>query len=56
MAFRPDCDTAGAQEIAERILLGLSSQKMGLAGVELAVTIGIAALCRAERRLFRDVP
>jgi GGDEF domain-containing protein len=43
MAFRPDCDTAGAQEIAERILLGLSSQKMGLAGVELAVTIGIAA-------------
>lgn len=43
MVFFPNCDTDGALEIAERMLLRLPSQKMGLAGVELAVMIGIAA-------------
>ena len=57
MAFRSDCDTAGAYEIAERILQKLSTQGMAFAGVELAVTIGIAANDGANTdfsRMYRD--
>ena len=57
MAFRSDCDTVGAYEIAERILYKLSTQGMALAGVELAVTIGIAASDGANTdfsRMYRD--
>jgi diguanylate cyclase (GGDEF)-like protein len=42
MIFRPDCEASAAIRIAEQILLHLSNQKMSIAGVKLAVTIGIA--------------
>ena len=42
MIFRPHCEASDAVRIAEQILLQLSNQKMSIAGVKLAVTIGIA--------------
>jgi diguanylate cyclase (GGDEF)-like protein len=44
MIFRPHCDASDAVRVAEQILLQLSNQKMSIAGVKLAVTIGIATL------------
>jgi diguanylate cyclase (GGDEF)-like protein len=44
MIFRPDCEASDAVRVAEQFLLQLSNQKMSIAGVKLAVTIGIATL------------
>lgn len=41
--FAPDCDAAGATEIARCILAGLSRQKMPLTGANFTVSIGVAA-------------
>lgn len=42
MIFRPNCGEGGAIKVAEGISLQLSDQKMSIAGVKLAVTIGVA--------------
>ena len=57
MVFCPKCDTGHAYEIAERILTEMSNSKMSLAGLEPAVTIGIAAYDEDNgdfSRLYRD--
>jgi len=42
MMFRPHCEAGDTVGVAEQIVLQLSRQKMSIAGVKLAVTIGIA--------------
>ena len=57
MVFCPECDRGDALELAERILARLSSQKMPLARVKLAVTIGIAVHDGANAdfsQMYRD--
>ena len=57
MIFAPDCDTDGAEEIAQRILARLSKQAMPLAGARFSVSIGIAVHDGASSdfaRMYRD--
>jgi len=57
MVFCPECDRGDALDLAERILARLSSQKMPLARVKLAVTIGIAVHDGANAdfsQMYRD--
>jgi GGDEF domain-containing protein len=56
-SFSPTAIQTALSKLQERILLRLSSQKMGLAGVELAVMIGIAAhegVNADFSRMYRD--
>ena len=57
LIFAADCDTEGAEEIARRILAGLSTQQESLDGVRFSVSIGIAVQARPGARfdqMYRD--
>jgi diguanylate cyclase (GGDEF)-like protein len=57
MVFSNDCDMTRAEEMAERILAGISRQELVLAGAKFSVSIGIATHDPADTdfsRMYRD--
>ena len=57
IVFAPDCDLAGAKEIAEQILRKLAKHEMPLAGVRFGVSIGIVVHEGTDpdfARIYRD--
>jgi diguanylate cyclase (GGDEF)-like protein len=57
IVFAPDCDLAGAKEIAEQILRKLAKHDMPLAGVRFSLSIGIAVHEGADAdfaRMYRE--
>lgn len=43
MIYAPDCDEAGAEKIAEKVLSNLSGEGMSLIGPPFSVSVGITA-------------
>ena len=57
IVFAPDCDLAGAKEIAEQILRKLAKHDMPLAGIRFSLSIGIAVHEGADAdfaRMYRE--